>query len=151
MTKQEAIENHRKLWNWIADEIEMTQQDKEKGDYFEDWSWADIPANECFCCEYVRITDPRYDCRCCPISWGEDEPRCSGRNVLYSLWHCTSDLDKRVKYARQIAELPEAEIYFEDNGGNEWTLTKLEEGFRTATIYKMIEEGTLKFVRRERK
>lgn len=25
LTKQQAIEGHRKMWNWIADEIEMKQ------------------------------------------------------------------------------------------------------------------------------
>lgn len=45
MTKQEAIENHRKLWNWLA-----YHPDKKKQDYpyFENKIRRD-----CYLCQYV--------------------------------------------------------------------------------------------------
>lgn len=54
LTKQQTIEGHRKMWNWIADEIEKRRRtvcivelkmEYCKNNHLELRKW-------CFCCEY---------------------------------------------------------------------------------------------------
>ena len=66
LTKQQAIEGHRKMWNWIADEIERQKSEccipllkqcycyKNKLTLIED----------CFCCEY---NNHYIKCQKCPL------------------------------------------------------------------------------------
>lgn len=82
LTKQEAINNHRAMWNWIADELE-----KRENTYDTVWElkekFIDINSlpeilNDCFCCQYV---DTHYykgwafpgACKICPLIWGNEE------------------------------------------------------------------------------
>lgn len=66
MTKQEAIENHRKMWLWIAKRILKEQKcgyiSTIKNLYFLENNISKVE-NDCFCCEYG-------DCIECPINWG---------------------------------------------------------------------------------
>lgn len=66
LTREEAISEHRKMWNWIADEIE-----KEKRDGIQ-WLKNKYCAqnnlelrSDCFCCEYTQ-----RNCSACPDSMG---------------------------------------------------------------------------------
>ena len=132
LTKEQAIKEHRKMWNWIADQYEQHTDLIEKyknvdslkhyyvNKYFPD---EDIECN-CFCCEY----DNQYreldillnDCYHCPLKWGSDRDvdMCLYKNSeeynLYGVLHemqyedyLSFDFVLCADLARQIANLPE--------------------------------------------
>lgn len=112
LTKEEAIANHRKMWNWIADETLKQKRKVEKSEHFKAHGITDVPLRECYCCEYVRCSS-RQDCPRCPIDWGGDYGECTHKNRggdrkgLFSLWRCEPNYIKAAELAKQIAELPE--------------------------------------------
>lgn len=92
-------EEHRKLWNWLADHPEA-----EKEDYFKNWDYDNIPQEECFACEAAcQETDDIAYCRFCPLGGGQ-VVGCNGG--LYIDWRYEEQPEKRRKLARQIANLP---------------------------------------------
>lgn len=102
MTKKEAVENHRKMWRWIAEKTLERKRQVWKDEYFEE-NKLDPPINDCFCCEYASqfIT---FDCVKCPINW--ENKFCTNScyadwsDCEYSYWYCAY-------YANLIANLPE--------------------------------------------
>lgn len=89
LTKEQAIQGHRDMWNWIAEQ-------KENGSIYTvshlKYEWCENHNiklyNNCFCCEYatqevlghpiekVEEEPIIYDCnfcKCCPIIWGTEE------------------------------------------------------------------------------
>lgn len=112
LTREEAISEHRKMWNWIADEIEKEKRDQYieglKKEYCDREGYY-IRSN-CFCCEYTK-----YICDYCPIEWKSEveDSMCMQKyeedddEGLYAL--CCNELDweEQAKLARQIANLPE--------------------------------------------
>lgn len=106
LTFDEAIENHRKMWNWIADKTEERKTMVCKHDYFYENA---LPCAEllCFCCEYT-ITNLEVDCGKCPIDWGVDENciPCSNPKSPYWKWRNADYWQTAANYARQIANLP---------------------------------------------
>lgn len=112
LTFDEAIENHRKMWNWIADETEKRKVPMEEKDYFEENGVLDA-FMESFCCEYgsgfVANTSGIAKCMYCPIDWGVENygmVDCEEYGSLYYNWKHCIDYKKCAKYARQIANLP---------------------------------------------
>lgn len=120
LTFEEAIENHRKMWNWIADETEKRRELVNKSDYFEE---NDIIMCHlfCFCCQYAkdnsdatRLGVEIRDCKICPIDWGVqvddyDKHQCIKHNTPYDWWVEANSFEEwkfAAKYARQIANLP---------------------------------------------
>lgn len=115
LTREEAISEHRKMWNWIADEIEKEKKYQDinclKEEYCDREGFCYL-TNNCFCCEYTNI-----NCSLCPIEWGSevedlmclDQYKEYDNEGLYAL--CRDELDWReqAKLARQIANLPERE------------------------------------------
>ena len=114
LTKSEAIANHRKMWNWIADETLKRKGRVAKSVYFEAHGVRvlDIPLSRCYCCEYVNNRNCA-DCSDCPIDWGGKYGSCTDINILnnekglFSLWCDESDYIKSAELAKRIAELPE--------------------------------------------
>lgn len=113
MTKKEAIENHRKMWLWIAKNTLKSGYILTKNDYFtfSDYE-GDIPARKCFCCEAVwcYIKDFTY-CDRCPIDFGG---YCASKGGLYNKWFNISirngDLSRYKEaalLAYKISKLPE--------------------------------------------
>ena len=106
LTKQQAIEGHRKMWNWIADEIE-----KQKSEYW-------IPSlkecycyenkltliSDCFCCEY---NNNYKECPKCPLDWIESSYCCGDEKSLYHRVLYPKRWQEQADLARQIANLPE--------------------------------------------
>ena len=107
LTREEAIENHRKMWNWIADESIRQGQTVSVYEYFEE---MEIPYDErpesWHLCEYANDI-----CCCCPINWGNDGS-CLGDESLFTKWRkCDdSDYEEAARLAREIANLPEREV-----------------------------------------
>lgn len=66
LTKEQAISEHRKMWNWIADKIEKEKECQEIGDLKEEYCIENdfLLKNDCFCCEYTK-----NNCDNCPIEW----------------------------------------------------------------------------------
>ena len=104
MTKKEAVENHRKMWRWIAEETFKRQRKVFKDEYLSLLYDNQHISYECFCCEYVSQFLTGI-CSICPITWPGG--RCYGENGLYTKFSCTSSLKQRVEIARLISELPE--------------------------------------------
>ena len=106
MTKQEAVANHRKMWNWIADQIEKAKRARnidELKDYYVHYIYGEYVWFDCFCCEYDEEQGIE-SCTHCPLVWPDG--KCG---PLYGVCCMCSDYVKQVKFARQIANLPERE------------------------------------------
>ena len=128
LTKQQAIEEHRKMWNWIADQYAkyegrlVNNSDGQltgvrlKAKYF---AINNLPIidNACFCCEYDADS-----CEGCPVQWTDYNdrplPTCSeiSRNStsggLYKMMvniSCKHLVDTELceEVARKIANLKE--------------------------------------------
>lgn len=75
LTLEQTIEEHRKMWNWIADESVKQGKFLSKHDYLYA-NEKDIisPVNKCFLCDYLLNT---YTMKCegCIANWrGEQGP-----------------------------------------------------------------------------
>ena len=90
--------NHKKLWNWLAENPEMEK---------EDWpEWEDNGGSvlwvfyHCFACGYAKL-----ECSACPLIWPSG--RCLTDNGIYEKWanKCAEDPETRKELARQIANL----------------------------------------------
>lgn len=106
MTKKEAVENHRKMWRWIAEETLKRERKVYKDEYLSLLYHIQDINGECFCCEYVsQLT---YDaCSMCPITWPGGS--CCGKNGLYTKFGRARTLKQRAELAHIISELPERE------------------------------------------
>ena len=109
LTREQAIENHRKMWNWIADETLRWKRVVMKEKYFVANNIPDSirPVCDCYCCEYGAINF-RRNCSVCPIQWKHRLCYVSE----YDNWRkaCYAEnYKKAANLARTIANLPENE------------------------------------------
>lgn len=136
LTKKQAIEEHRKMWNWIAEQIKI--QPLKKLFSLLNYNWivliSDLKCcylydvkkqvfdgldNNCFCCEYARNESDYvyYDtdiCRHCPIVWSGSDKTCCGvfgeyRELILLNGYSDENRRKAYKLALKIANLPERE------------------------------------------
>ncbi len=127
LTKKEAIRQHRKMWNWIADETIKQKRVVQKSNYF---MANDIDGlklhNMCYCCQYCAQEHHDYDkfynnyCKNCPLVWEsecnsymcEDKTRdgkFTTQNGLFRDWCLiveNSKYEEAAALARRIANLP---------------------------------------------
>lgn len=111
LTREKAIAEHRKMWNWIADRIEKGKNfvdiDERKDQYLEKLKIQIYPVESCFLCEYAnRKKGKRYQkpCRFCPVE-NPDGDGCLG-GLYYAV--CRAETwQEQAALARQIANLPE--------------------------------------------
>lgn len=113
LTREQAIAEHRKMWNWIADQIEIFKTvfsiDILKDLYLGTFKGMLIfPVESCFICEYARKKRNEMDCgvSCdyCPVT------RANGGGCLGGLYYavCIAETwHEQAALARQIANLPE--------------------------------------------
>lgn len=73
--REDAIRNHRKMWEWIAEQYEnglsLDIDDMKKMYMTEHHVSAFLPSN-CFLCKYVQDFGTVYgydSCSCCPVKW----------------------------------------------------------------------------------
>lgn len=74
LTKQQAIQEHRKMWNWIADQYKTGNNNNvytlkamyKHEEYPKETIWA-----YCFCCDFAWEKEVE-SCRACPVIWGAD-------------------------------------------------------------------------------
>lgn len=53
LTREQAIEEHRKMWNWIADETLKQKRKVNENEYFQHINLTDIPKDNSFISEYI--------------------------------------------------------------------------------------------------
>lgn len=116
LTKERAIELHRQLWNYIADESERKGQIITKEEAFIHFMWSPFVKAGCWCCEY-DLQFGKWDCSHCPIKWPAN--RCVSSQSPFRHWRMVRNTDavlignhkenlkEAIKYAREIANLPE--------------------------------------------
>lgn len=111
MTREEAIKNHRKMWNWIADQIRNGRKDVTIHDlkitYLIEHGYdPDIIRHKCFCCEYAFQESDDYDdyCESCPLIWGNENLCKPGYFCENRGWYWGTRTEEN---ARKIANLPE--------------------------------------------
>lgn len=135
LTKEQAIEGHRKMWNWIAEQYRAGETVLEelghtcvvdlKYSYINRFCNEPI-MNGCFCCAYASEEFDRTinGCTCdfCPIDWGSEVKAfmCIDRyeeddeEGIYNELQATStyshDYDRMAELAEEIANLPEREV-----------------------------------------
>lgn len=116
LTREEAIEKTRNMWNWIADKTEERGIIVRKWNYFREnvIDIDDIPASECYLCEYGEQYGV-YDTKCkyCPLKFTSETNAfgCLNNDSPFNKWNKVSfdcgDYELAAKYAREIANLPE--------------------------------------------
>lgn len=123
LTKQKAIELHRDMWNWIAEQYENDSTEEAydlKTQYCRQHGFYHLE-HECFCCEYDDQAGVETDeyCKYCPLLWGTETETtsyyCECDNT--GLWSkiCKGTVYKTlnigrqevIRLAKQIANLPE--------------------------------------------
>lgn len=101
LTKEKALELHRKMWNYIADEGERQERIISKKEAFGHFGWPTV-TNLCWCCKYayeyaiekygfakaIRM-DQEDLCTKCAIKW----------NSTASAYMCQSSNDKELDLA----------------------------------------------------
>lgn len=127
LTKKEAIENHRKMWHWIAT---MLKSERYKAfDYMECGTNYRMTVallkgvylnmiglegeifGHCFCCEYSHNQDDFCGCAFCPVIWDNNVWGCEDGEYgwLIDLPYIPENLPKAAELALRIANLPERE------------------------------------------
>lgn len=137
LTKQQAVEEHRKMWNWIADQLETGQNIKDVASLKEKYCMSNDfhITHNCFCCEYNKRFNSIYDCDYCPLIWGteskvndyycelglkayeyniknDDEEACLW--IIADNYAESGEYKKAAEYARKIANLSERPNYEKD-------------------------------------
>lgn len=113
LTLKEAIDGHRKLWSWLANETLERGRKVEKYKYFvkHEISYPNVPFEQCYCCEYVAQNSLKGDCENCPLRWGS--VACYRGRALFIKWKSEDNYIKAAKIAMQIANLPLKKRYAE--------------------------------------
>ena len=111
LTKKQAVEEHRKMWKWIGNEIARLHVRMNIFDLKKEYLFIHnkpIITDDCFCCAYVNgIFIDRF-CNVCPLIWPGNSAYC-GSGGLFTQICCEQDWIKQADLAYQIADLPERE------------------------------------------
>lgn len=129
LTKEQAIQMHRKMWNWIADQYKngcikfIYEVEQRYIDECTNYSSNEIESLS-FCCEYTNQNDEEDSCNMCPIAWDKIAGYCAClqksklnedgdfAGLYQKVTNETGDsseidFDKVYKLCKQIANLPE--------------------------------------------
>lgn len=113
LTRREAIERTRDMWNWIANKTLECEIIVGKLDYFKENGIKDIPNCACYLCEYGGESENK--CKRCPLEFlknnNDEIIPCCDDDSPYRKWYYVGVFDEdyrlAAKYAREIANLPE--------------------------------------------
>lgn len=117
LTREQTIEEHRKMWQWITEHYEKNSIYSLdlytlKKEYFRRLGYNHFYICGCsFLCEYTRRFGVAR-CEKCPLDWGMTQD-CMGNPESKGLYKQIKDYDdigdfeKCAELAWQIAELPE--------------------------------------------
>lgn len=99
LTREQAIAEHRKMWNWIADERKKGSM-VNKVDYLQSHGFDRYEMlSDCFLCTYTMKV-----CFECPLKWKNG--LCFINGSEYERF-CDDDVRNSHIWARKIANLPE--------------------------------------------
>lgn len=109
LTKQDAVELHKKKWLWIADETERQQRIVKAREYFEAIQQQE-PLLYSYCCDYAKQNARGRACDNCPIQWphsydNQKAPNTPCLNSYYYQWSHARTWEEAALLARQIANL----------------------------------------------
>jgi len=114
LTKRQSLEQTAILYRWC-----QAHPDKWKDEcpIWDNWDYK--PENLCPLCQFALNQHPRAYymsrrvCKDCPLfgKWGRYEQcRTKGGNGIFQLWYYAEEMEDRIKYAGEIAELCEKEL-----------------------------------------
>lgn len=125
LSKRQTIEEHRKLWNWIADKYKAGSEKSAaclKSEYLNEHGYKNLYHTN-FLCNYARQKSKEDMCLFCPVRWSSyvydmpcinDEYANDNFGLYGRLLKETSpyepggvDTEECERLAREIAELPE--------------------------------------------
>ena len=123
MTKQQSIKEHRKMWHWIGEHVELLLEiglDESIEEYFDEF-FNDGNNYEkyfySFCCIYSETSDSEFHCDKCPLNWNpsnlkvEEDILCVSNKKLplYQLYDAidNGDIDKTKEIINIIENLQE--------------------------------------------
>ena len=113
MTREQAVNEFRRMWAWIAMETYGCKQKADKKEYMELFGFEDI-SNDCFLCEYAfqQRTPLEGGCEHCPIEFRDsfgNITECGELLTAYTKWYNTAwwDWKRAAEYAWEIANLEE--------------------------------------------
>lgn len=107
LTREQAIAEHRKMWNWIAEQIERKMKYlsisglKDKYYFMLEKTWT---VEKCYLCQYANEQYTSSPCDHCPVE-KPDGVGCLGG--LYYAVNRAETWQEQASLARQIANLPE--------------------------------------------
>lgn len=118
-----TLNEHRKMWNWIADTTKSKNEVTTKLEYFDQshLNYEDLTAG-CYCCEYAakkhhqehKEVVNRFICVYCPLIWHEGQmaklaPCLDDESPFAKFGEAVSkgDIEDCIKYSKEIANLPE--------------------------------------------
>lgn len=119
LTYKKAIEEHRNMWNWIAEQTKKNKQCVSKQNYFDEVkTHQETPYLSCYCCHYDELhPDTQLKCKNCPVIWptfnNDEIPCCINTIEKTGLYEQFLDADQKndwetyAKIAEKIANLPE--------------------------------------------
>ena len=108
LTREKAIEEHRKMWNWFAEQIEASKYVLRicdlKDEYF--FEKHEIrPIGGCYLCQYAYQEE--FCCDDCIVEKPEGGGCLGGLYIEVASANCW---EKQAELARKIANLPEREV-----------------------------------------
>ena len=104
LTRDQAISEHRKMWNWISYETKRKKRRVGKNEYFCAIGINNVPNSGCYCCEF-HVNNNEVNCGDnCIIDWGKNVGCLSS---YFLEWNNTTDWEESARLARIIANLPE--------------------------------------------
>ena len=115
LTRERALEEHRKMWTWIAEKTLERKELVDKDDYFKEvYENCFRIRSQCWCCEYSNgCKTSTFDnfCKYCPIRWTDDGGGCLSTGSPFVDWTFDHvDYKKAAKLALMIANLPERSV-----------------------------------------
>ena len=120
LNREQAINEFRRMWAWIALETYGCKQKISKEDYLETFGYVNI-ACDCFLCEYALThmkNENENQCKYCPIAFTNEygrEVECMKGGTAFESWYNSITWQDAAKYAWEIANLEEkSEVKMED-------------------------------------
>ena len=165
LTREEAIQEHRKMWTWIAEETLKQKRKVTKEDYFLHFQIKDIPKGNCYLCEYtfqfIEKSDLKFIIHCsfCPVYWASPEitgiPATCSFNAFYRWKEIKDDefYQEASELAMEIANLPVKpmiKIGKEDLREDMEEMSKFSRKIRKDKIFTKEERDFLKKITKER-
>lgn len=99
LTREQAIEEHRKMWKWISRQIMKDYKEQcliknivsYKKLYIKNNFKNEYVRNSCFCCDYAYSKSQYDNCLFCPLYWNDEntEEDCTEGyyHLIYEFFH----------------------------------------------------------------